>query len=232
MEYAYNYRSTPRLLLGTGGACLSPGRSAVHGREHVRVRRRERRAARRRSSPLTPDDAARRIQRAFTSHRDAVLFQLIRTELRRAEFADGAGSLSKVSPAEARLLGDPALGARVRWRLGGESFPPQVFYRVFTTSQTRRLDGRMLELDKGALRDARRLMGVRRFNAVHGGPALPSAHLAHGSAGSVALGPGPGRVGVDRWHRLGGVGSAPAGLHLAPGYARADLTVRTRLREG
>jgi len=104
------------------------------------------------------------IQRAFISHREAVLFQLIRTELRRVEYADGTGALAKVRPAEARLIADPALQARVRLRLGGSSFPPQVYYRVFTSgAHAHQLDGRQLELEPPS--HGKRVMRALPFTA-------------------------------------------------------------------
>jgi len=180
------------------------------------------------------------IQRAFISHREAVLFQLIRTELRRVEYADGTGALAKVRPAEARLIADPALQARVRLRLGGSSFPPQVYYRVFTSgAHAHQLDGRQLELEPRALRDARRMMGVQRFADVHGdakfahalrAPAGPrAAHRGDGGGRNDGAGARFASPSVDRWHRLSGADNALAGLRLAPGLdERLDLLVRDR----
>ena len=39
--------------------------------------------------------------------------------------------LRAINPREAALL-DAAAGAHVRFRLGGENFPPLVYYKIFT----------------------------------------------------------------------------------------------------
>lgn len=183
---------------------------SVNGRAFVverrQARRRARHFARKSAKPrqqfaaLSRDEAAHRIQRAFISHREAVLFQLICAELRRVQLIDGAAVLAKVNPTEARMLADPTLESHVVLRLGGASFPPQVYYRVYTSSAGRhQLDGRLLELSPAALRDVRKQMGVRRFADVHDGR---SQHFA------TTL--------PDRWHRLSGADDVLAGLRLAP----------------
>lgn len=192
------------------------GRASVIERRHARRRARQTAVPRQEAVALSLDEAARCIQRAFTSHREAALFQLIRAELRRVEFADGAAVLAKVSPAEARMLADPTIDAHVRLRLGGASFPPQVYYKVYTASggRSQYFDGQQLKLSPTALRDARRQMGVRRFADVHG----------KSNAGSARFATAP----PDRWHRLSGADDALAGLRLAPNVdSRVDLLMRT-----
>jgi hypothetical protein len=173
---------------------------------------------------MSPDDAARRIQRAFVSHREAALFQLIRTEMRRIEYSDGASALSKLAPGEARLLSDPALHARVRLRLGGASFPPQVYYRVYTASSTQRLDGALLEAEPRALHSVRAMMGLAKFQEIHAdllphGPTATAARRpasARGPAVAAAAAPVRRRAGrVDGWQRLSQTDRAYVGLHLA-----------------
>lgn len=40
--------------------------------------------------------------------------------------------LKRLAPNEGVLLSDPALKAKVRFRLGGVNFPPMIMYKVFT----------------------------------------------------------------------------------------------------
>ena len=44
---------------------------------------------------------------------------------------DPALMLRSINPREASLV-DRASGLRVRFRLGGNSFPPQIYYKIFT----------------------------------------------------------------------------------------------------
>lgn len=47
------------------------------------------------------------------------------------ESTDGRTMLQAINPREAALF-DPAAGLHVRFRLGGEAFPPILLYKVFT----------------------------------------------------------------------------------------------------
>ncbi|WIA22348.1 hypothetical protein OEZ85_004660 [Tetradesmus obliquus] len=75
--------------------------------------------------------AARAIQdawRRFTSRR---IFRYYRDLIRFREAGDPRAMLRCINVREAALV-DAAAGLVVRFRLGGSSFPPLVFYKIFT----------------------------------------------------------------------------------------------------
>ncbi|TPX35667.1 hypothetical protein SmJEL517_g01928 [Synchytrium microbalum] len=80
--------------------------------------------------------AALMIERAWVAYSSRKLFALMKELITKAErnmtfkFARG------LSHEEAALLKDPFCKARVRFRLGGEVFPPKVLFKIFTKSQT------------------------------------------------------------------------------------------------
>ncbi len=41
--------------------------------------------------------------------------------------------LKRLAPQEGALLSDPAIKAKVRFRLGGQKFPPKILYKIYTT---------------------------------------------------------------------------------------------------
>jgi hypothetical protein len=62
---------------------------------------------------------------------DMRIFAYYRDLVRQRERGDPAMLLRVLSPHEA-FLADPAAGLHVRFRLGGLSFPPTVYYKIFT----------------------------------------------------------------------------------------------------
>lgn len=75
--------------------------------------------------------AARAIQDAWRSRRNRRIFQQYKDLLGFKSSGDPKGMLRAINPREAALL-DAAAGAHVRFRLGGSSFPPAVFYKLYT----------------------------------------------------------------------------------------------------
>jgi hypothetical protein len=75
---------------------------------------------------------ASRIARAWRRHLQIRVFRRLRDVVASNEKSDPASTLRRVNPAEAAVAGDPSCGAHVRFRLGGETFPPDVFYKIYT----------------------------------------------------------------------------------------------------
>ncbi len=75
--------------------------------------------------------AALTIQRAWRSHNNRRIFAYYKGLVAFKDKGDAAMMLKAVNPREAALL-DLALGAHVRFRLGGPVFPPTVYYKIFT----------------------------------------------------------------------------------------------------
>ena len=85
------------------------------------------------TSELSEDDAARKIQRAWRRHADVALFRKLKSLVTFRNQGDPATLLKVINPLEAQLL-DPAVGAHVRFRLGGFEWPPQIYYKIFLHS--------------------------------------------------------------------------------------------------
>ncbi|XP_038613211.1 putative uncharacterized protein CXorf58 homolog isoform X2 [Tachyglossus aculeatus] len=75
--------------------------------------------------------AATMIQRAWWSYRDQSLFQLLKHTICAAENCVTHEILKKVSPLEADLAKDPSMQCKIRFRFGGERFPPFIVFKIF-----------------------------------------------------------------------------------------------------
>ncbi len=76
---------------------------------------------------------ASRIARAWRRHLRIRVFRRLRDLVAsNNEKSDPASALRRVNPAEAAVAGDPSCGTHVRFRLGGETFPPEVVYKIYT----------------------------------------------------------------------------------------------------
>ena len=75
--------------------------------------------------------AAGVIQRSYRRHRDRAVYQYYRDLIRLRENADTAQMLCSINPTEGQLA-ESATGLHVRFRLGGESFPPHIMYKIYT----------------------------------------------------------------------------------------------------
>lgn len=73
------------------------------------------------------------IQRAYRRYYFRVIFHHFKELLRFKNAGDPITMLKSVNPREAALV-DSASGTRVRFRLGGSSFPPNVYYKLFTNA--------------------------------------------------------------------------------------------------
>ncbi|XP_066212539.1 uncharacterized protein CXorf58 homolog [Saccopteryx leptura] len=82
--------------------------------------------------PPTPQDiSAQTIQRAWISHMNKTIFQLLKHTIRAAECCVPYEILKNVSPAEAQLMKDPSMKCKVRFRFSGEKFPPFIVFKIF-----------------------------------------------------------------------------------------------------
>ena len=75
--------------------------------------------------------AVRTIEKWWRRVRDRRIFKIFKQAVCAAENSLTRDLIRKLSPSEAALLQDPAVRARVKLRLGGESFPPIILYKIF-----------------------------------------------------------------------------------------------------
>ncbi|XP_071764343.1 protein MFI [Centroberyx gerrardi] len=75
--------------------------------------------------------AATIIQRAWRRHVDTEVFKYFTKLISLRNQGDPRMLLKTINPREAELL-DAAAGVFVRFRLGGITFPPSIYYKVFT----------------------------------------------------------------------------------------------------
>lgn len=81
----------------------------------------------------TGSEAAIRIQRCWRRYSDISLYKKLRNLVNFRNQGDPATLLRVINPIEASLL-DPAIGAHVKFRLGGIEWPPQIYYKIFLHS--------------------------------------------------------------------------------------------------
>ncbi|KAK7107045.1 uro-adherence factor A-like isoform X2 [Littorina saxatilis] len=86
---------------------------------------------RRRIGPLTKGDAATSIQRAWRRHIDIQVYRYYRDLINFRTRGDPSVMLRCINPNEANLL-EPGSGTAVRFRLAGDRFPPNIYYKIFT----------------------------------------------------------------------------------------------------
>ncbi|KAL3883320.1 hypothetical protein ACJMK2_029595 [Sinanodonta woodiana] len=79
----------------------------------------------------SPKEAATRIQRAWRRHIDIQVFRYYRDLISFKTRGNPVLMLRCINPNEAKLL-DPAAGIHVKFRLAGERFPPNIYYKIFT----------------------------------------------------------------------------------------------------
>lgn len=112
---------SPLLLLGAASI-------QYEWRARAYARRRRPRRKRRQDPDLK---AALFVQRRWRSYTQRMVFRYFRDLIHFREQGDPAALLRSINPKEAGLM-DAAFAAHVRFRLGGASFPPTVYYKVFT----------------------------------------------------------------------------------------------------
>ncbi|XP_060682676.1 protein MFI isoform X2 [Hemiscyllium ocellatum] len=77
------------------------------------------------------ENSARIIQRAWRRHIDTQLFKHYKNMINFRGQGNPRFMMKCINPIEAGLL-DSAAGVHVRFRLGGETFPPKIYYKIFT----------------------------------------------------------------------------------------------------
>nr|KAJ3421230.1 hypothetical protein HK105_004159 [Polyrhizophydium stewartii] len=70
------------------------------------------------------------IQRAWRRFYNVRIFQFYRDLIKFSENGDPKRLLKYINPKEAQLI-DQSFGAHIRFRLGGEAFPPTIMYKMF-----------------------------------------------------------------------------------------------------
>ncbi|KAK3578442.1 hypothetical protein CHS0354_037419 [Potamilus streckersoni] len=79
----------------------------------------------------SPKEAATRIQRAWRRHIDIQVYRYYRDLISFKTRGNPVLMLRCINPNEAKLL-DPAAGIHIKFRLAGERFPPNIYYKIFT----------------------------------------------------------------------------------------------------
>ncbi|XP_017309086.1 protein MFI isoform X2 [Ictalurus punctatus] len=77
------------------------------------------------------DQAARVIQRTWRKHANIIIFKYFKNLVSFRNQGAPCLLLKYVNPREADIL-DAASGVYMRFRLGGTSFPPNIYYKIFT----------------------------------------------------------------------------------------------------
>ncbi|XP_016070888.1 PREDICTED: putative uncharacterized protein CXorf58 homolog isoform X1 [Miniopterus natalensis] len=117
---------------------------------------------------LTDEDiSALTIQRAWLSHMDKTIFQLLKHTICAAEYCVTHEILKNVCPLEAKLVKDPSMTCKVRFRFSGETFPPFIVFKIFLHTGGhgyKYFSGKnMLKPSSKASTDAFKIMGRKKF---------------------------------------------------------------------
>jgi hypothetical protein len=75
--------------------------------------------------------ACEKIQRCWRAFTNVKIFNYYKDLINFKNKGDPAQLLKSINPSEAMLL-DPAAKCHIRFRLGGEKFPPLIYYKIFT----------------------------------------------------------------------------------------------------
>lgn len=81
--------------------------------------------------PFNRTQAAIVIQKAWRRHIDMQVFRYYRDLINFRRQGNPALMLRCINPAEAKLL-DAATGTHIKFRLAGDKFPPNIYYKIFT----------------------------------------------------------------------------------------------------
>uniref|UniRef100_A0A2C9KG98 Uncharacterized protein n=1 Tax=Biomphalaria glabrata TaxID=6526 RepID=A0A2C9KG98_BIOGL len=107
------------------------------------------------------------IERAWVSYRNKQMFKLLKNSVCAAENSLSYEILRKVSPKEAEFFSHKHHQIRLRFRFGGEEFPPMIFFKIFIQTGVQKvkyLSGRkMIKPATEASADALKQMGNRNF---------------------------------------------------------------------
>ncbi|XP_072019137.1 protein MFI-like [Amphiura filiformis] len=84
-----------------------------------------------RSYPISREEAASMIQGAWRRHIDQQVYKYYRDLINFRCRGDPSLMLRCINPREAKLL-DAAGGIHIKFRLAGDRFPPNIYYKIFT----------------------------------------------------------------------------------------------------
>ncbi|XP_071955456.1 uncharacterized protein [Antedon mediterranea] len=84
-----------------------------------------------RSGPLDRNEAAKIIQCAWRRHIDVQVYRYYRDLINFKCRGDPSMMLKCINPKEAALL-DAAAGIHIKFRLAGDRFPPNIYYKIYT----------------------------------------------------------------------------------------------------
>uniref|UniRef100_A0A8C8YKN4 Uncharacterized protein n=1 Tax=Prolemur simus TaxID=1328070 RepID=A0A8C8YKN4_PROSS len=115
---------------------------------------------------MNRDFSARIIQRAWFSRADKMIFQLLKHAICAAEFCVTYEILKKINPLEAKLVKDPTMKCKVRFRFSGETFPPFIVFKIFLHTEghgCKYFSGKnLLKPSSEAVVDAWKMMGKNK----------------------------------------------------------------------
>lgn len=107
------------------------------------------------------------IETWWWSTKNRKVFRILKDTIRSAEHSLTNDVIRKVCPSEAELLKDPTMKAKIKFRFGGERFPPVIMFKIFVSGRTtgvRYISGKqMIRPASNAAKDAQRHMGSRVF---------------------------------------------------------------------
>lgn len=105
------------------------------------------------------------IASAWTRYKQRKTFESMKNLLFLAESGLTIDMLRRLCPKELELVKDPFLRGRIRLRFGGTSFPPKLFFKIYTKGiNVHYFNGRQLIVPGSqAARDSWNMMGTRQF---------------------------------------------------------------------
>jgi len=108
------------------------------------------------------------IVRAWKRYLDRKTFQILKNSLNEIKKLCTNEILRKLNPRESVLFDDPLSRGKIRFRFGGETFPPYIYYKIYSSGQNiHYFSGyRILNSFSDAYHDAYKLMGNRNFEKV------------------------------------------------------------------
>ncbi|KAJ3010368.1 UNVERIFIED_CONTAM: putative protein CXorf58 [Siphonaria sp. JEL0065] len=137
------------------------------------------------NATTNPHLAALIIARSWRRWRYRTVFQALKAALYKAERTVSIDIMKKLCPREAAFVTDPITQPRVRFRFGGEAFPPNILFKVYTKSMNVHYfsGNRLIESGSQAARDACQMMGARAFTdlVINKAMYVNSRHIAEPS---------------------------------------------------
>jgi len=79
--------------------------------------------------------AVKQIETYYLCYRDKKMFKMLKTAVRAAEKTWSYDIIRRIAPHEIELLKDVSFQFKVRFRLGGDNFPPIAMFKIFIVNQ-------------------------------------------------------------------------------------------------